>query len=361
MTVTRKGARKQNAKKNAARSRVGATRGSGEVLELAKLIADPCTANLVAPQYGASDGGYLAKFSSYHSHQVGSTGNSGFCIWYPDYTGRANSPGGNGSLYMFASTSGAGAPVNTTAAPLGRSGTVTDVQGAFLNDPGWDFLNSDIVQDTRTVAACMKMMYTGRNDSLSGRIAYLESVPRAALLVGDGSNPPSINDLFRYSNTSCRTPLDMVENKSRPGEGSDVYRVPHHEAHDDGVDYAFVQGDNGVSKTSIGYGTPTGVGCGIGFIWDGLANDSSLSFDFLKAVEWRPEVNSGLVVPPHTQAQGGQNIVNKALSYLDKHHHGWERQAFAAAKTGAAFIAQQAFQGPNNPVLRLASGAAMLL
>lgn len=361
MTITRKGARKQKTSKNARRSVVGSTRGNGEVLALAKLIADPCTANLVAPQYGASDGGYLAKFSSYYSHQVAATGNSGYILWYPDYTGRQSAAGGNGNLFIFAAPTGASAPVNTTAAPLGRSSDPTDAQGSFRADPGWDFLNSDIVQDTRTAAACMKMMYTGRNDSLSGRIGYLEGVPRAALLVGDGSSPASINDLFRYSNTSCRTPLDIVENKFRPGEGSDAYRVPHHEAHDDGVDYGFVQGNTGTTTTTLGAGTPTGVGCGIGFIWDGLADDSSLSFDFLKAVEWRPEINSGLVSPPATQASGGQNIVHKALAYLDNHHHGWERKVFTAAKSGAALIAQTAFQGPNNPVLRLASGAAMLL
>lgn len=344
------------------RNRPARTSVTGETVKLAKLIADPCTAPLVAPQYGASDGGYLAKLSSFHSQPVSTDATSGMILWFPDFCGRKSGSGAagrNGNLFVFTGTSGSDAPVNTAALPLGSSTAASD-QGAFINDPAFDFLNSDNVQDARCAAACMKMIYTGRNDALSGRIGYLSNVPRAALLVGDGSSPPTINSLFRYSNNSTRTPLDVCEQKFRPGETSEVYRVPQHEAQQGGIDYAYLQGTATVDATSIGAGVPTGCGTGIGFVWDGLNTDSSLAFDFLKAVEWRPEVNSGLVTPAPTQAQGGTNIVTRAISYLDRTVPGWERQVFHMAKSGAAAVAQLAYSGPANAVVRTAGGALAL-
>lgn len=355
LTVKKRGGKKKpSSQQKAVRRRQS---GGSEVLKLANLIADPCTAPLVAPQYGASDGGYLAKFASNTTLDTGTdSANAGYVVWFPDFCGRAGgdatSPGNNGNLYMFGTAFGSGAPTNTAAAPLGGDSIINNGAGAFLEDPAWDFTNSATVMDARTIAACMKLMYIGRNDALSGRIAYLENVPREAITNGLSGSPASVDALFRYANTITRMPMDSCENKFRPGDGSDSYRTPQHRSAESNTDYAFVQGDSAV--TTLGSGSASGVGMGIGFAWDGMADDTSLAFDFLKCVEWRPEITSGLMAPHPTQAEGGANIVSKALSYLDKHHHGWQRTAINAAKSGAATLAQLAFSGPDNTILRIA-------
>lgn len=326
------------------------------VLQLAQMIADPCTGPLVQPQYGASDGGYLAKFSHYESLNITTGSTAGYCIWFPDYEGRFAGTDGtsNGSLFMFAGNGGTSAPVNTTAAPLGTGLTADAINGTFISDPARSFVNSDTVQDSRTAAACMKFLYTGRNDALAGRIGYLDAVPREALLTGSaGGTPPSVDDMFRYSNTSMRTPLDTVEQKFRPGEGSDVYRTAER-----WEDHCLNQGTVGSGVTTVGTGTPSGVTTGIGFVWDGVYDGSSITFDLLKAIEWRPELSSGLVSVKQTVAPQGGNLVSKSLAYLDGKHPGWERKAFSAAKSLMGTVASAAFSGPENKILR---GAAPLL
>lgn len=322
---------------------------SNQVLTLAKLIGDPCNGPLVGPQYGSSDGGYLAKFSSYHKHDVSTTGTSGYVVWFPDFTGGADT-GGNGALYIFATTDSTVSPINTVSDPLGRGSSAATINGNFLEDPSHTFLTGSVVQDARTVAACVKMIYTGRNDSLAGRIGYLDNIPREALLTGAGGSPPSVEDMFRYSPNSMRTPLDLVENKFRPTEGSEYYRTAATSTGSD-KDRCFTIGNG--AATSIGSGTPSGLCPGIGFVWDGLTSDSALAFDFVKAVEWRPDMTSGLTAAP-THKSTGVNVVSKAVSYLDTKHPGWQRLALRAAKSAGAAIAGMASEGAKNQIMRSA-------
>lgn len=326
-----------------------APRVQPHVHNLAKLIADPCNGPLVGPQYGSSDGGYLAKFSSYHKHDVSTTGTSGYLVWFPDFTGGADT-GGNGALYIFASTDSTTGPVNTVADPLGRGSSAASINGNFLEDPSHTFLTGSVVQDSRTVAACCKMIYTGRNDSLAGRVGYLDNIPRDALLAGAGGSPPSVEDMFRYSPNAMRTPLDIIENKFRPTDGSEYYRTAGTASETD-KDRCFTIGSG--AATSIGSGTPSGLCPGIGFVWDGLTADSALAFDFVKAVEWRPDMTSGLTAAP-THKSSGVNVVSRAVSYLDTKHPGWQRMALRIAKSAGATIANMASEGARNQIVRSA-------
>lgn len=317
--------------------------GASHQIQYARLLADPCTAPLVAPQYGASDGGYLTKFSNHRSFQTGSSntggnsGSAGYCVWYPDYSGdTGSSGGGNGNLYIYGGPDASTQPTNSTAVPLGN-GSFGSTGGAFLQDPATAFVDTDIVQDCRTAAACIKFLYTGRSDALSGRVGYLEGVPREALLTGTVGGPPNVNNLFRYSNNTVRMPMHSLENKFRPGDGSQSYRQP--------ADLCFEMGTTSVSVATLGSGTTSGTGLGIGFVWEGLQDDSSISFDFLKAIEWRPEMSSQLVSPPASVAPGGGNMVSRAMAFLDRVHPGWERQAYSAVTSAVTSAGTQKLLG----------------
>lgn len=339
----------------------------GGVTTLANLIANPCHAPLTAPQYGASDGGYLARFASYNSINVNeAAGTHGYVIWYPDYTGRGTLENENGNLFIFKGLSDEDKPTNGTSDPLG-SGTLDSASGTFIRDPALNFCDEGIVQDARTAAACMKMTYTGRNDSLAGRISYLENVPRGALIAGEGTSAGTVQSFHVSSAKTVRTPMDTIEVKHRPSDGSEMYRecqdvhkVSALSNSTYGQDYCFVQGEVGVNRTVLASGTPSSLGHGIGFAWSNMEVGTTFTLEFTKAIEWRPQLNSGLQAATPTQAPGGENIVNKAIHYLDKHMPHWQSTAIAVAKSGAAQIANYAFSGPANAALRAGMATLML-
>lgn len=313
-----------------------------ETRNLAHLVADPCNAPLTAPQYGGSDSGYVIRLSGYESLETGSNGTNGYLLWFPDYSGRIAGTDRGGNLFIFGANSASTAPNNTTASPLGRGTSYTAANGTFVSDPATAFVRDPIVRDARTAGACIKMLYTGRNDALSGRIAYLSNVPREVLAA-----TPTAADLFRYSNQTVRTPMDYLEQKFRAGDGS-----AHFRSLDDETDWAFSQGSIGSSVTDVGTGSPGGVGMGIGFAWTGLHSNQSIAFDFLKVIEWRPDVASGIVALPASVSDKGGNLMSRALAYLDKHAPGWERRALSFAKSAASKIANIAFSGPGNQFVK---------
>lgn len=287
---------------------------------------------------------------------VTSSRNAGYLIWFPDFSGKATGDGTHGSLYLFAQDVASGTPTNTVADPLGSFTSTTT--GAFIEDPATTFIEGDFVNDSRTVAACIKLMYTGTNDNCSGRIGYLTDVPREALLSGGSSGgPPSIEQMFRYSNRSERTPLDGAEIKFRPGTGSDNYRSSDHVESDQG----FIVGTTDASVTSVPSGSPSGDCHGIGFAWAGLTDNQSVVFDFLKAIEWRPTMASGISTPAPTTAIGGGNLVSKAITFLDRHQSGWQTAATKVFKTLGASVAGMAARGAENQIIRTGAQLALTM
>lgn len=323
--------------------RMGANK---DVLDLARLINDPCGSPLVAPQYGASSGGYLTKLTRFDSIDM-SVGGSGFVVWFPDYTGRTYSSGNGANIFVF-QTAGSDQPVNTDALPLGAGSVGSDAtNGWAISDPTFNFVSGSTVQDCRTVAACVKMTYTGRNDALAGRFGVIRGFSRDALLNGGGSQPPSIGEMFNYSTDIARTPMDPIEVKYSPGEGSEFYRnVANVE------DLAFIHGTIGTTKTKIGAGTPGSVGTGIGLCWSGLDTTSTITLDFLKAIEWRPEFSTNLAAPNQTVSDSGSNLMSRAVAYLDRHYPGWHQTLTKAGASAMARMAQTAFTGPFNQIVR---------
>jgi len=318
--------------------------------------------NVVHPEYGSSDSGYLAKLSSSVAIDTSSGETSGYCVWFPDFTGRtltaASTVVRNGNWFVYQSNLSSTAPTNTVAQPFGVGTLPTSSNGQFIIDPAHDLVNSDICADARTVAGCVKMTYTGRNDALSGRVGYLNAVPREALLQGGSGSPPSPTDMFRYCDSNFRTPLDTIENKFRPGDGSAAFRAEGSATHSSETDNAFDTGIPGASITSVGAGVPSGMCTGIGFCFEGLPEDSTVIFDLVKTIEWRPEMNSGLVQPPPTTSPSGRNLVSQAVGLLDARVPGWQQEVKNGLKSAGAQVATMAYEGAKN--LTIKGGLAYL-
>jgi len=289
----------------------------------------------------------------------------GYVVWFPDYVGISGSASSttqrNGSLLIYQATAASTNPTNTAALPLGQGGTTQTPNGQFINDPMLPIASGTLVQDCRTAAACTKWSYTGRNDALSGRVGYLNNVPREALLTGDSGLPPDVNNMILYSDSVSRCPMDTLENKFRPTSASQYYRTTgtvSSDGPDLGTDCCFLAGIPGTSATEVAQGISSGSSNGIGFIWSGVAPDSNIVLEFLKVVEWRPDMASTLVAPPPTSSANGMNVVSRAIAFLDHKHPGWQRRAMHVAASAAARVAQLAFSGPANLAIR--TGVQML-
>jgi hypothetical protein len=329
---------------------------NAHVTSLARLLADPCGSPLVAPQYGASSGGYLTKLSSFLEVSAAVAGySSGYIIWFPDYTGDSYSSDANMNLYLFQTGNSATSPLNNASNPCG-TGSASSTVGQAIRDPAFEVINGSVVQDARTVSACMKFMYTGRNDSLSGRVGVFNGFSREAFVSGSVGSPPSPNELFQYASHSTRTPMDQVELRFRPSEGSEYFRTSGGTEFQ--KDTCITLGNPGVIKSSLGDGTTSGTGTGMGFVWAGLDTSSTLAFDFLKAIEWRPAFSSHIVSPQQTISVSGGNMVSRALAYLDLHFPGWTHDLIKQGGSAVAQIAAAAFRGPANAVIRQSIGYA---
>lgn len=277
---------------------------------------------------------------------------SGYIVWFPDYcNGTGAVGGGYSNCVAFVSPTANDVPAALT---FGRGSEGFDTDGGSIGDPAYDFCSGGTVQDARCAAACMRMTYTGLNSTLAGRVGYIEGISREALLTGNSGQPLNVSSIARYSNSSMRTPLDTIENKYRPSEGSQFFR-----SSDLPEDACYVMGMLDVN-TAIGPSTTSGTGMGIGFYWDGLTPDSSFSFDLLKAIEWRPEMSSGIVAPPVVPTKSGGNIVSRSLTYLDNNHPGWQRSAMSGVMSLGAKIANVASSGPGNLLLKAAPMLALL-
>ena len=312
---------------------------SSELVSVAKMLDDPCNADPVQPQYGASSAGYLIRHTTY----LNVSGESGFVLWFPDYVGDNFVENEGFNLLTFSTSGGATAIVNSASAPMGYGTTSGNAQ----IDPAYTWATGGNVQDIRCAAACIKLQYTGRNDALSGRIAYIEDLPREALL-----DDLTVNKLFTFSRNTKRMPMDPAEVKFAPNDGSEHFRSTSRE------DAAIVAGIVGNRGSSIADSGITGTGNAIGFAWSGMESDQNISFDVTKISEWRPTTASGVVMPAPSVARSGGNLMSRAVAYLDTHKPDWRRTAGKYLMSAASSLASMAFSGPAGVV---AKAAPMLL
>jgi hypothetical protein len=168
----------------------------------------------------------------------------------------------------------------------------TTYSSAFTStDPAAVLLSGDIVQDARTLSACIKMKYTGQLVNASGEIAFIQDLPLTSILYGAGNNEAtSVNQLFQNATQTGRFGSDTAEVISRPDETSHVFR------NDRSTPLQVSDSEGGTTSLSS-EGKSQGPNV-FGFAWRGLAIPSgqaaNLTFEFIKNIEWRPEPISGL-------------------------------------------------------------------
>jgi hypothetical protein len=347
----RKRAKKKSRPRNGPRKKAG----MGPV---ARMLADPCNAELRSGSFTTSEG-YLARVrSTFVDNSDG--GRSGYILWVPMYhnSGAADPD----SLFAkefnvmgwSASNSGSN-PINNALGDGLSYGFPEDFNAA--KELGTAFASADpasflvgsknaIVADARLISACIKMTYTGRMDAAAGEVCRV-SVPLDVILGNMEEKIPaaSVDELFRMATKRSRLGVDTLETIHRPE--TELTGLFH-----------------GASDVCLGGGGAPGTDATItgpsaklrqpkvfGFAWRSLptpsGDSSNLTFELTKNLEWRPSSRSGFVaaVPKSTGKDRG---IQKAVAMLDANIPGWADRVYDSATSVASTIAQLALTGAGN-------------
>jgi len=294
----------------------------------AKLISDPCNADLVPGLYGTSTG-VISRFKS--TTQSASANTCGYILWVPTYPGYVTgTPSYNCIFYSPAASNQQ--IVNTGIDPFGASGATSGVAQAAGADA---FLQGVIPEDFRTLSACMRCIYTGTTSNCKGRIAKVDNMSLSSFF----TNKPSIDGLLSIAAETQRVGLDPMEITFRPSAEA---------SHPKAVSTIALNG--AVAPVTLSSSVLQDDPAIIGFVWSGITS-SDLSFDFVQNIEWRPKLGNGFVELQAVQVSAGTSFVDKALSWLDRYAPGWTTTLMDGASHGLTSMVGRVLAGPSQRLL----------
>lgn len=301
------------------------------------MLVNPCASTLTPGFYGTSEG-IMSRFKGNHSFSGGSSSTSGFMLWIADASGVSSvsetSGVRSGSIVGYRSSSYTNRPDNDTAAAAFNAPATTISAGGYsINDPAQAILSlGGVARDARTVSACMRFGYQGTLLENSGMVAYIDNLPVSSIISDDGTILTT-SELFQLSSKVERIGTDVHEVKWRPGPSSDRFRgyMEPATSRDTTSNDAILAIGHDETSPGAGDGQPSFVrdpqsGVKVfGFAWRGLTpntSSTSVHFDFIKNVEWRPEQGSGLpnVTPVAMHAVAP---VHRAEFELDRRNPLW--------------------------------------
>lgn len=302
------------------RRRVG-NKGDNRLSLLQQSVIDPCNGPLVNGIYGSSEG-LMARLKVSYSETSNGTDTAGMLLWVPSYhNGVIESF--NVVRFSFADSS---TKVDNTTQGLGK-GAVGAANGKALPDPANSLLNSDLVNDARTTAACLRLTYTGKVTESSGQIAWIDNYSTTDLL----KQLPSVDNMFDRATKTERLGLDTYEVLFRPDDatGTDRFRAGG------ATDPGFVKVSGGPTEQSrtMDALAPKMIGFAYRGCEPGILD--RLIYSLVKTVEWRPETASGLTgVPPQDFVlPSTSNIV----ASIDNARPGWSKRIASGASSAAKF------------------------
>jgi hypothetical protein len=195
-----------------------------------------------------------------------------------------------------------------------------------ISDPAYPLLNGSLARDARTISACLKATYTGTLVNASGEYCILENYPAESLLNSAGSAGQSVNGVFRNATNSGMLSRGSHEIKFRGDVSSnDVF-------HDkNGPSDRILQVGIPAANASTFSDSALSVGPrAIVFAWRGYDTstfDFKMTFNLVKNVEWRPQIDSGLVESIPRAVGDGDSKHKHVLAHLDQHFPGWATTA----------------------------------
>ncbi len=252
-------------------------------LAVARMIADPCSAELVPGAFGDVQGSLLRLVDTFTG---AATNTSGYIVWFPQYHTDGNPDGLTGSrktnCFFLNTTNAASAPTNSAAAPFGGT------PGTSKRDPAYAWVAGTNVADARTAAACLQLRYTGSTMNCSGTIAKLTNIPHDLFTAVGAATMPSVNAMLAYSRDIERLGFGVHEVVHRPDVQTNVF-----EADNDGP-FDYNLGTTATGQTAVSVANAPR---GFGFAWSGVDNCANLYLSRYKIIEWRPWTGVGLPAP----------------------------------------------------------------
>lgn len=328
---------------------------------IARLLADPCKAPIV-PIYGGSSG-YTARFSAVDqmANLFGTTANSpsGYLVWFPQYACNGSAGGSTSavSCYCFASNTNNTPVLNGSlwngTANTGVSSAATGYANNTLNnvyDPSNAFASGSICEDTRALAACIKLSYSGTTSSNSGMFYPLTNIPLDAVFNGGGSSGiiPTAAQLMRYGSVGYRLDGEL-EIKFVPDQVAMQFQ-----------DVAYGPLQRGSISSDPPTGDPTiaraSQPMGFGFAYFGAPALNTILVERVKVVEWRPSPSAGISAMSTNQNIADPSYVQRAIEYLDKSFPNWKTNAAHSAMDTMTSMLRNVVLGGNGPPQRLTRG-----
>ena len=136
------------------------------------MVLHPCAGALaLSPSRGITSDGYLLRLHKRYPLHAATANSCGYLYWFPSYHNPGLGAGAtSGNFYVFETVSPSTSPTNSDGAGVyGGEGT----GGMMMADPAAAFVQSDIVNSAKTVAACLRFTYSGAAQYTSGLVAPL--------------------------------------------------------------------------------------------------------------------------------------------------------------------------------------------
>lgn len=234
----------------------------------ARLIQDPCKAQLVNPVYSGGEGGYLVRTDSWSTFGLGVGVTAGTFHWTPGYQCST----GQELLYTNSVTS-----------------STADPATILTNAPGKLFLPSNAGQ-ARCVAACVKVQFTGAESVRAGRIHYGHTSGGLITPAATYTVDSIANSLSNFQ----RTPPTEIEILWKPNDRDQLFFQPS-------VAYDAKDRD-GRSAITVAFAD--------------LPANTGLTMQMVAVYEWQPRTNQGVGTPEGSRARSS-NTLDEVLNFLE--------------------------------------------
>jgi hypothetical protein len=313
------------------------TKKTSSLSPYARMLADPCNAQIVPGAFGDPS---MRTYRDNTSYSITIAPGQAFSmIWLPEYHCESvNENGKKGNLFTFQSPT-ADMTWNSTSHPWGNYFDAAHLETQYTTraDPCSRFVNASGVRDARTVAACIDIEYTGRSDSESGQV---------------GSFTAKLGDFWAQAtnDTVASIPaywpddvLSLCKNLARPSAGATVKWVPNFSG--EPLEFypantsPIIIGEPGINKTGVDeyrlrMEDPNMIGLAIA----GSTDAQTYRITLTKIIEYRQDSYDGRLSSSSSQAPIPKvtplELAARALSGgAKKADDSWQTMALGAART----------------------------
>jgi hypothetical protein len=209
----------------------------------------------------------------------------------------------------------------------------------------WNGVNNPtLIQDQRTISACIRATFIGPVLESKGQIGTIENLPLSALIgkhvAGIVTEPPSPNELFDLATWVQRCGIDTMEVVWRPSAENPATFVSER---DIGLYTQSYLGFPAPIPTQLGdYANSREPTC-FGFVWKNVLSNQ-LSFETVKNIEWRPRANQGFMaqIP---RAINDHDYSGSVLKFLDRLDPTWTRRILDASASASSTLLTAVFTG----------------